>query len=186
MVCLVFLQTLVAIFWSQTTFGAIFAQMFSDFAQFFYGFCQEFWPGLRSRKASKIFGWSRIFCPTLDVQLVYFLNYTLKLGIPVEMVVSFVETEVCCCAPRFPLILTAKFHSFCVKESERPESEILERRSRKSWKGRSRIFYLQLRNHGFDKSKLLGMRLHPSTPPPTSLHPAVEILTLAGLDWVEG
>ena len=31
---------------------------------------------------------------------------------------NFVETEVSCCAPRFPLILTAKFHSLYVKESE--------------------------------------------------------------------
>jgi len=58
-----------------------------------------------------------------------FLHHTAKLGIPVEMVQSleiFVETEVSC-APRFPLILTAEFHSN-VKESEileRSESDIL-------------------------------------------------------------
>jgi len=39
---------------------------------------------------------------------------------------TFVETEISCCAPRFPLIVTAKFHSLYVKQSER-ESEILER-----------------------------------------------------------
>jgi len=37
---------------------------------------------------------------------------------------TFVGTKISCCAPRFPLILTHKFHSLCVKESE---SEILER-----------------------------------------------------------
>jgi len=49
------------------------------------------------------------------------------------MVETFVETEiscyVSCYAPRFPLILTAKFHSIYVKESE---SEISESRSRES------------------------------------------------------
>ena len=45
---LVFLQTLGAIFWSQTTLGAIFAQIFSDFAQIFRDFAristnQNFW-----------------------------------------------------------------------------------------------------------------------------------------------
>ena len=40
---------------------------------------------------------------------------------------TFVETENSCCVPWFPLILTAKFHSFYVKESEILErSEILE------------------------------------------------------------
>jgi len=29
-----------------------------------------------------------------------------------------VEMEICCCAPRFPLTLTAKLHSLYVKESE--------------------------------------------------------------------
>jgi len=37
---------------------------------------------------------------------------------------TFVETEISCCAPRFPLILPAKLHSLYVKG---PESEILER-----------------------------------------------------------
>jgi len=37
---------------------------------------------------------------------------------------TFVETGISCCVPRFLLILTAKFHSLYVKESE---SEILER-----------------------------------------------------------
>jgi len=30
---------------------------------------------------------------------------------------TFVETEISCCVPRFPLILTAKFNSLYVKES---------------------------------------------------------------------
>jgi len=61
------------------------------------------------------------FCPTPDAQLDHFLHHTPKLGIPVEMVQSFetfVEIEISCCAPRFPLILTAKFHSLYVNESE--------------------------------------------------------------------
>ena len=66
------------------------------------------------------------FSPTSDVQLDHFLHHTPKLGILAEMVhfnlKFFVETEISCCAPRFPLILTAKFHSLYVKESE-----ILER-----------------------------------------------------------
>jgi len=43
---------------------------------------------------------------------------------------TLVETEISCRAPRLPLILTVKFHSLYVKESEileRSESEILER-----------------------------------------------------------
>ena len=61
-------------------------------------------------------------CPTGS-----FLHHTPKMGIPDEMIqflLQFVETKISCCAPRFPLILTAKFHSLCVKESE---SKILER-----------------------------------------------------------
>jgi len=58
---------------------------------------------------------------------------------------TFVEAEISCCVPRFPLLLTAKFHSLCVKESE---SEISERlKSESEILGtRSRIFYLRLRN----------------------------------------
>ena len=65
--------------------------------------------------------------PTPDVQLGHFLHHTPKLGIPVEMVQFFLKLllkHVSCCAPRFPLILTVKFHSLYVKESQ---SEILER-----------------------------------------------------------
>jgi len=70
-----------------------------------------------------------IFCPTPapDDQLDHFLHHTLKLGIPVEMVqflLKLLLKQIFCCAPRFPLILTAKFHSLYVKESE---LEILER-----------------------------------------------------------
>jgi len=80
------------------------------------------------------------FCPTPDVQLDNFLHHTPKLGIPLEMVqflLKLLLKQISSCASRFPLILTTKFHSLYVKESE-----ILE-----SW-CRSRIFYLRLRNPG--------------------------------------
>jgi len=56
---------------------------------------------------------------------------------------TFVESDISCCVPRLPLILTVKFHSLYVKESQ-----ILETRSRESeiLESRSRIFYLRLRN----------------------------------------
>ena len=65
----------------------------------------------------------RFFCPTPtpDVQLDYFLHHTPKLGIPVETVqflLKLLLKQNSCCVPRFPLILTAKFHSLYVKESE--------------------------------------------------------------------
>ena len=107
---------------------------------------------------------SRIFCPTPtpDVQLDHFCIKLLNWDSCWNGTISFktfVETEISCCAPRFPLILTDKFHLFCVKESEseileRWESENLESRIWKFWKGqsrscsRSRIFYLRLRNPG--------------------------------------
>ena len=96
---------------------------------------------------SEVFGWiripkntgsrSRIFCPspTPDVHLDHFLHHTPKLGIPVQMV-NFIgnfcwnRNFLLCTTisiprfPRFPLILTAKFHFLYVKESE---WEILER-----------------------------------------------------------
>jgi len=71
------------------------------------------------------------FCPTPEVQLDHFLHHTLKLRIPVKMaqfLLKLLLTQISCCAPRFPLILTAKFHSLYVKESEilkRSESDIL-------------------------------------------------------------
>jgi len=83
-----------------------------------------------------------------DVQLDHFLHHTPKLGIPVEMLqflLKFLLKQISCCAPWFPLILTAKFHSLYVKESE---SEILER-SGQSW---SQIFYLRFHNPGFTHS----------------------------------
>jgi len=59
------------------------------------------------------------FLSDSGVQLDHFLHHTPKLGISVEMVTisfeTFVQAEVSCCAPRFPLILTAKFHSLYVK-----------------------------------------------------------------------
>ena len=87
------------------------------------------------------------FCPTSDVHLDHFLHHTPKLGILGEMVISFetfVETEISCCAPRFPLILTAKLHSLYVKESGVGNFGKVGVGSRKFWKGRSRKFYLRL------------------------------------------
>ena len=74
-------------------------------------------------------------------------------------IISFeilVETEISCCAPRFPLILTAKFHSLHIKESGVGVGNFgkagvgVGSGSRKFWKDRScsRIFYLRLRNPG--------------------------------------
>ena len=97
--------------------------------------------GIGVVRSRSFFGWSwsripnntgsrsRIFCPTPtpDVQLDHFLHHILKLRIPVEMVrflLKLLLKEISCCASRFPLILTAKFHSLYVKESE---TEILER-----------------------------------------------------------
>ena len=69
-----------------------------------------------------------LFCPTLDVQLDHFLHHTPKLGIPVEMVQFllklFLKQGFLAVHHDFPWVLTAKFHSRNVKESE---SEILER-----------------------------------------------------------
>ena len=91
----------------------------------------DFSPGCRSRKQSEVFGWgrSRIFrpTPTAEVELDHLLHHTPKLGIPVEMaqfLLKLLLKQVSCCAPRFPLIFTAKFHSLYVTVSE---SEILER-----------------------------------------------------------
>jgi len=64
----------------------------------------------------------------------------------VQIRLKLLWKQISCCAPRFPLSLTAKFHSLYVKELE---SKILESRSRKFWKGRSRIFYLRLRKPGY-------------------------------------
>jgi len=90
----------------------------------------------------------RFFCPTTDVRLDHFVHYTLELGIPVEMVqflLKLLLKQISCCVPRFPLILTVKFHSIYVKESE---SDILEAGvrdgSRKLWK--CQVFYLRHRN----------------------------------------
>jgi len=88
-----------------------------------------FQPGFRSRKESEVFGWSRIpnntrcriFSPTPDVQLDYFLHHTPKVEISVEMVQflsKLLLKQISCCAPRFPLILTAKFHLRFVQESD--------------------------------------------------------------------
>ena len=64
---------------------------------------------------------SDFFYPTRMSNWIVFLYHTPKLGIPLEMV-QFLLKQISCCAPRFPLSLTAKLHSLYVKESE-----ILER-----------------------------------------------------------
>jgi len=45
---------------------------------------------------------------------------------------TFVEREISCCIPRFPLVLTGKFHSLYVESESWGESEILENRCRGS------------------------------------------------------
>ena len=106
-------------------------------------------PGFRSRS---FFRWSRsripnntgsrslIFCPTpvsnRIILYITLLNWEFLLKW-YNFFETFVETDISCCVPRFPLILTATFHSLYVKELEseileRPESEILERWSRDS------------------------------------------------------
>jgi len=72
------------------------------------------------------------FCPTADAQLDHFLHHTPKLGITVEMEQFLLKLFL---RRPFPLILTTKFHSLCVKGSEILES-------------RSLIFYLRLSNPG--------------------------------------
>jgi len=88
------------------------------------------WPGI-AEPESEVFGWNRsripnntgsknrIFCPTPEIQLNHFFHHTFKLGIPVELVqflLKLLLKHISCCAPRF--LLTAKFHSLYVKESE--------------------------------------------------------------------
>jgi len=51
----------------------------------------------------------------------------------VQFLLKLLLKQISCCAPRIPFISTAKFHSLHVKEPE-----ILESRSHKFWKGRSR------------------------------------------------
>ena len=98
--------------------------------------------GLWSRSRSRIFLFSSE--SGSQVALDNFLHHTPKLGIPVEMaqfLLKLLLKQMSCCAPEFPLFLTAIFHSVYVKESEseileRSESGIgnLETRSRKFWK----------------------------------------------------
>jgi len=94
----------------------------------------------RSRIPNKTWSWSRIFLFDSDFgwPVGSFFTSHSQLRIPVEMVQFLLKVLLnqifSCCVPRFPLILTAKFYSLYVNESE---SEILESRSRK--------FYLRLR-----------------------------------------
>ena len=124
-------------------------------ADIFKSKCTElFAAGLRSRcrsiKVPEVFGWcrnripkntgSRTFYLTPEGQLNHFLHRTPKLGILTRACwngttsfETFIETENCCCVPRFPLMPVALQNCWHpnlnhVKESEileRPESDIL-------------------------------------------------------------
>jgi len=53
------------------------------------------------------------------------MTHTPKLRIPVGMVqflLKLLLKQICCCTPRFPLILKAKFHPLYVKESDTTRS----------------------------------------------------------------
>jgi len=121
-----------------------------------------------SRKQSEFFGWSRIpnntgsrswiFLSDSRCSIGSFFTSLLKLGIPVKMVqflLKLLLKQISCCAPRFPLILTAKFHSFNVKGSE---SEI--------WKGRCGESEILQGSELESKSDIL-----PPTPQPWPEHP---------------
>jgi len=70
--------------------------------------------GMQIRVAeSEVLGWSRIFLSDSGCSIGSFLHHTLRLGVPVEMVQLLLK-QVSCCAPRFPLIVIAKFHSLYV------------------------------------------------------------------------
>ena len=116
-----------------------------------------------SRKQSEFFGWSRIpnntgsrswiFLSDSRCSIGSFFTSLLKLGIPVKMVqflLKLLLKQISCCAPRFPLILTAKFHLMLKGRSRKFGKAGVG--SRKFCKGqswsRSRIFYLRLRNPG--------------------------------------
>jgi len=101
-------------------------------------------PGLRSRKESEVFGWSRIPNNTESRIFLSSSNYGcpigsffFKSGILVEMaqfVLELLLKQTSCCVSQFPLILTAKFHSLYVKELES------EFPTRKFWKVGVRYF----------------------------------------------
>jgi len=115
----------------------------------------------RSHKESEVCGWSRILA-TLGVGVGFFSRIRMSNWIMFYITLQnwefllkwcnffwpFVDTEISCCASRYPLILTAKFYSLYVKESE---SENLQRSESGVavgyfGKSESRIFYLRLRN----------------------------------------
>ena len=129
---------------SKTQFCYLTILNYANFIVFFYARYRvlsllqglQSWSWSRSRTESEVFGCSRsrfpnntgsrsgsrIFCPTPtpDIQLNHCLCHTPKLGIPVEMVqfrLKLLLKQISCCAPQFPLIGTAKFHSVYVKES---------------------------------------------------------------------
>jgi len=114
--------------------------------------------GVEVVKSRKFLGWVGVrFLTTLGVRVDFFVWLQLWMSnwiifdttlLNSEFLLTwynffktFVESE-SCFAPQFPLILTAKFHSLYVKESE---PEILEKLA-------SRIFYLWLRNPALSTS----------------------------------
>jgi len=102
----------------------------------------SFRPGLRSRIPNNTGSRSRIFFVRLRLSNWIIFYITLQIGNSYwngTILLKLLLKQIFCCAPRCPLILTVKFHSLHVKESE---SEISESRCRK--------FYLRLRNPGSD------------------------------------
>ena len=84
-------------------------------------------------------GFVRSFLSTPEFQLNHLLHRTPKLGIPVEMaqfLLKLLLKQSSCCEPRFSLI--ASCNKIVVSQTS------FTCRSRKFWKGRSRIFYLRL------------------------------------------
>ena len=75
----------------------------------------------RSRIPNNIGSRSRIFLSESECPIGSFLRHSPKLEIPVEMVqfvLKLLLKQISCCVPGFPLIVTAKFNSLDVKESD--------------------------------------------------------------------
>jgi len=122
---------------------------------------------------SEVYGWSRILNNTGSWSRIFSSDF--DSGCPIgSFLTSHSKTgnscwngTISCCVPRFPLILTAKFHSLYVEESEVGNFVKVGVGSRKLWKVEvgSRIFYLRLRSPGLNflnrafSSKLVGLQL---------------------------
>jgi len=160
----------------------------------------------RLNQESELFGWSRIPNNTGESESDFFVRLRLQMRMPSWIIFTshskignscwngtiyvetFVETEISCCASRFPVILTAKFHSLYVKESEIFERlEILETQSRESkiLESRSRIFYFRLRNPGLNTRFWLdGEGWHQSTSAPVAWYMFV-LYEVYNYGWVQ-